>query len=231
MSYKVNDFTPKVVNEKTEVSVLTLILNARAEDFIPNYVIQEFEKDDDSNYHIDMITAASNMRALNYGITTVSHQETKGIAGRIIPAIATTTAAVSGLVMLEMLKYLLNIKDVTSYRSNFINLASPHLVYSDPMPAKMIDVAGVKVNEWTKFEYKKDTTLGEFKSYYEDVFKTNITMIVCGTAMVYAEFLGDENLEKMLSSVIKEVTDNSNVTFSLASEQEDHMIPDINIII
>lgn len=228
MSYKVTDFIPKVVNE---VSMATLTLNAKPEDFTPIYVAQEFEKDDDTNHHIEWITAASNMRALNYGINTVSHQETKGIAGRIIPAIATTTAAVSGLVMLEMLKYLLNIKDITSYRSNFINLASPHLVYSDPMPAKMIDIAGVKVNEWTKFEYKKDSTLGEFKTYYEEIFKTSITMIVCGTAMVYAEFLGEENLGKKLSSVIKEVANNSNVTFSLASEQDDLTIPDINIIL
>ena len=231
MSYKMTEFIPKVVNDKTEVSVTTLTVNAKPENFIPTYVIQEFEKDDDTNHHIEWISAASNMRALNYGITPVSHQETKGIAGRIIPAIATTTAAVSGLVMLEILKYLLNIKDVTSYRSNFINLASPHLVYSDPMPAKMIDVAGVKVNEWTKFEYKKDTTLGEFKTYYEDIFKTTITMIVCGTAMVYAEFLGEENLGKKLSDIIKDVTDNSNVTFSLASEQDDLTIPDINIIL
>jgi ubiquitin-activating enzyme E1 len=228
-SYKMTDFTPKVANEKNEVSMSTL--NAKPEDYKSNYVPQDFEKDDDTNHHIEWVTAASNMRALNYGIIPVSHQETKGIAGRIIPAIATTTAAVSGLVMLEMLKYLLNIKDVTSYRSNFINLASPHLVYSDPMPAKMIDVAGVKVNEWTKFEYKKDRTLGEFKSYYEEVFKTTISMIVCGTAMVYAEFLGEENLNKKLSDIIKEVTDNSNVTFSLASEQEDLTIPDINIIL
>lgn len=31
----------------------------------------EFEKDDDTNHHMDFITAASNLRALNYGIKTV----------------------------------------------------------------------------------------------------------------------------------------------------------------
>jgi ubiquitin-activating enzyme E1 len=229
MSYKVNDFTPKVANE---VSMAILTLNAKPEDFTPIYVAQEFEKDDDSNYHIDMITAASNMRALNYGITPVSHQETKGIAGRIIPAIATTTAAVSGLVMLEMLKYLLNIKSIDMYRSNFINLASPHLVYSDPMPAKMIDIAGVKINEWTKFEYKKDTTLREFKVYYEDMFKTTISMIVIGTAMVYAEFLDQDVLNKNLSSIITEILGegvHTNITISLASDDDTITIPDINI--
>jgi ubiquitin-activating enzyme E1 len=200
-------------------------------DFKSTYVPQEFEKDDDSNWHINWISAASNIRAMNYGIPVVDRQQTKGIAGRIIPAIATTTSAVSGLALLEVLKYLQGMNKVDMYRSTFINLAEPVLVYSDPLEAPMMDIAGIKVNSWTKFEYTKNSTLGEFKEYYDKMFNVSINMIVIGTAMVYAEFLGNNNLDKKLSEIIYETLDliPSNVSFCLGTDDDTKEVPTINV--
>jgi ubiquitin-activating enzyme E1 len=66
--------------------------------------VLEFEKDDDRNFHIDFVSAAANLRAVAYEIPTVSRLQSKLIAGKIIPAIVTTTAVVAGLVCLELYK-------------------------------------------------------------------------------------------------------------------------------
>ena len=198
-------------------------------DIVIKYNPMEFEKDDDTNWHVKWVTSASNMRASNYSIPIASMMETKGIAGRIIPAIATTTSIVSGLVMLEIIKYLLGYNKLDQYRSTFINLAEPILLHSDPMEAPSIMIGGIKMNSWIKFDYKQDSSLGEFKKYYDEMFKTNITMIVIDTAMIYADFLGDDVLEKKLSEIISEFPNRSNISFSLGSDDESLVIPNINV--
>merc|ERR1719333_1866324 len=89
---------------------------------LPGLEEADFEKDDDFNFHIDFITQVSNLRADNYFIANSDFQKVKLVAGRIIPAVATTTAAVCGLVMLELFKIVLE-KKADDLRTRQIGLA------------------------------------------------------------------------------------------------------------
>jgi ubiquitin-activating enzyme E1 len=89
---------------------------------LPELAVADFEKDDDFNFHIDFITAAANLRCDNYYIKRTDFQSCKVIAGKIIAAIATTTAAVCGLVILELFK-LLQKKNTDAYMNRQIGLS------------------------------------------------------------------------------------------------------------
>lgn len=93
----------------------------------------EFEKDDDSNYHIDFIAACANLRARNYKIGEAPRHKIKLIAGKIIPAIATTTAMVVGAVGIEIIKRIVG-KPASQFRNLFSNLALPLWLFSEPLP-------------------------------------------------------------------------------------------------
>lgn len=97
----------------------------------------DFEKDDDTNHHVEFVTAASNLRAENYNIQQADAMKTKQIAGRIIPALATTTAVVAGLVSIELYKVVeangkISKAPLESFKNGFLNLAGPFYTFSEP---------------------------------------------------------------------------------------------------
>jgi len=83
----------------------------------------DFEKDDDTNHHIDWIAAATNLRCFNYYIKETTRANCRMIAGRIIPAIATTTAMITGFVQLEVYKYIKGVK-LEAHRAATVNLGT-----------------------------------------------------------------------------------------------------------
>lgn len=62
----------------------------------------EFDKDDPQA--LDFVTSASNLRSEVFHIARKSRWEVKEIAGKIVPAIATTNAIIGGFIVLEALK-------------------------------------------------------------------------------------------------------------------------------
>jgi ubiquitin-activating enzyme E1 len=202
-----------------------------------NIVLKPEEFDKDNIIHVNFITASSNLRAINYSIPPITFQETKGIAGRIIPAIATTTSVVSGLIVLEILKYIINSNEdkIEKYRSSYINLADTSLVYSEPIAAGTTLVGGQEINIWTKFEFTHDTTIQKFKEYYENMFKTEMSMITYGTTILFSnlDFINcDIDITKNLSEIIKQI--NIDVDFNeisvitIISSNDELELPEIH---
>jgi len=151
----------------------------------------EFEKDDDSNGHIDLITAASNLRAINYRIKPAPRHEVKMIAGKIIPALATTTACVTGLVMIEMLKVLQAGKKVEAFKDSSNSLGINGYFFSEPSPPEKaqdeydpIEMSSVRCipsgfTKWAKTVVKEGAlTVQEFLDAFKAKTGVNCTAIL-----------------------------------------------------
>merc|ERR1711972_146182 len=68
-------------------------------------------------------------------IAEADWHKVKMIAGKIIPAMATTTAMATGLVSAELLKLVtLKSRKVDDFKNAFANLALPLWVMSEPLP-------------------------------------------------------------------------------------------------
>jgi len=157
-----------------------------------------FEKDDDANFHMDFITATSNLRAANYNIAPADKHKSKGIAGKIIPAMVTTTALITGLVCIEMLKLIQN-KKLEKYKNGFVNLALPLFAFSEPLapPKKNIrdDWAWTL---WDRFDVTGDITLQQFLDYFKNEHGLEVTMISSGVSMLYSFFMAKDKLQERL---------------------------------
>ena len=165
----------------------------------------DFEKDDDSNYHIDFITAASNLRAENYKIEQADRHKTKFIAGKIIPAIATTTALVTGLVVLELFKILDGQDDIEKYKNGFINLALPFFGFSEPIASPKDTYKGkngeVHIDKlWDRFEVE-NITLQELIDDFDSKGLT-INMLSSGVSLLYASFFPPVSISAMTHNLL-----------------------------
>ncbi|XP_032819064.1 ubiquitin-like modifier-activating enzyme 1 isoform X3 [Petromyzon marinus] len=171
----------------------------------------EFEKDDDANFHMDFIVAASNLRAENYDISPADRHKSKLIAGKIIPAIATTTAAVVGLVCLELYKIVNGNKKLESFKNGFMNLALPFFGFSEPIAAPKHVYYDTEWSLWDRFEVNgiqengEEMTLKEFTAYFLEKHELKIMMLSQGVSMLYSFFMGQAKLKERLDQKMTEI--------------------------
>ncbi|XP_065407554.1 ubiquitin-like modifier-activating enzyme 7 isoform X7 [Chrysemys picta bellii] len=165
-----------------------------------------FEKDDDSNGHVDFIMAASNLRAANYGIAPADWHKSKRVAGRIVPAIATTTAAVAGLACLELYKLVWGHRDLGSYCNSFLQLAEPLLARFRPLSPPATYKYGQETwSCWHRVEvpgigaHREELSLQELLDQLQGVHGLPVRTVLCGVTILYASFWAKQKREAQLA--------------------------------
>eukprot|EP00759_Apiculatamorpha_spiralis_P024831 PhF_6_TR27979/c0_g1_i1/m.41415/K03178/UBE1, UBA1; ubiquitin-activating enzyme E1 len=186
---------------------------------VPHLSPLAFEKDDDANFHIAFITSCSNLRATNYKLPTADFNKTKMIAGRIIPAMVTTTALITGIVLMEVAKLVCVPKanwSLTLFRNSFVNLAVAFTAFSDPIAPKVNHygpASNPKLVSWTlwdiiEIDLGRDVTFQELMDYFMTKLNLEVSMVSCGTSLVFSSFAASAKvrLPMKVSDVVREVS-------------------------
>ncbi|OAG32051.1 ubiquitin-activating enzyme E1 [Nematocida sp. ERTm5] len=181
---------------------------------------EEFEKDSSTNSHVEYVAFASNIRAKIYGISSLDILEVKRISGRIIPAIATTTSVVSGLAVLECIKYLITKptdvsdkslsepSDDSIFRNSFVSLALSVLMQSEPIPPYKEKVAlpnkEIFVSPWDLVEVQ-DIPLSEIMHKLGDEWGVEIHTVMSDLTVLYCSFYNAAKFKQNLSKTPSEI--------------------------
>lgn len=176
---------------------------------------EEFEKDNDDNHHIDFITATSNLRAAAYNIPPADREQTKLIAGKIIPAMVTTTSYVTGAVVVEATKYLCGERSLANFRDLFTNLALTSMIWSEPQPVKGTTYTDTDSGQsvtwslWDRFDVDegRDLTLQQLITLLETRYNLDIFMASLGDGkMLYSSFAKKKDrMAKPMAEVLAEM--------------------------
>ena len=198
----------------------------------------EFEKDDDSNFQIDIIYAMSALRCRNYKLEIMDWMTVKIKAGRIIPALATTTSSIAALQALELVKIAKN-SPIEEYRNSFLNLAIPLLQSSEPgacVKNKLRE--GLTTTLWDRWEISLPLAQCTIKNLF-DVLKTKYLLfprdIFKGKKPVYSyaaykdkKEINEELINKKMDVLLgidakKEEYVDLMVTFTLDEKSEEYI--------
>lgn len=189
-----------------------------------NKLVEIFDKD--NNDHVRILNIISNLRAKIYKIKEIDDLSCKLIAGRIVPALSTTTTVVTALSMMEIIKYVFNNlekeKRKIEHKDSFINLGINLYVESEPQKAKKIisgsydTIMGCKIlakpecfTNWDMIEiYRKKDGIENIKDilrYLKKKYDIDCNILRCDNKILYNCYI-ELNLNKRLYDIYKELS-------------------------
>ena len=186
---------------------------------------EKFEKDDDSNGHIDFIFSCSNIRARNYNIKEIEKPKLKIIAGKIVPAMATTTAAITGIVCLQLYT-LTQTNQIKYFRNCYLNLAVNRFIMVLPTPK--IEHKDIEYDEelsmpikaippnwtvWDKIIINGSKSVEELIHYIKKEYNVDVILITCNGITIVQTFILSNNDNKGLKieDIYKKEAKNRNI--------------------
>ena len=125
-----------------------------------------YQKDSTDEKIMNFMFSSSNLRARNYNIPEEEKIKIKFIAGKIIPALATSTSAVSGLLSLQ-LYVICQDKDYTKFRVGCLNLSNNLLNIAIPEELKMKIKCQITKGEIKEIEITPSTKINELLNILE----------------------------------------------------------------
>lgn len=182
-----------------------------------NFRIASVDFDKDLDEHMVVVAAASNLRARNYRIPEADLHTSRGIAGKIIPAIATTTAMVTGAICFELMKVLQQ-KPVSQLHNFFANLAIPIFTSEEPQPPKST-TALIKGKEWkwTAWDHidvkGPGLTVQGLMDWLEEEYGLELSMLSSGVTILFSVYMDpkkrNERSKMSLDTLVQTVTKKS----------------------
>jgi hypothetical protein len=207
----------------------------------------EFEKDNDSNFQIDIIYAMSALRCRNYKLEIMDWMTVKIKAGRIIPALSTTTSSIAALQTIELVKIAKNLP-LEEFRNSFLNLAIPLLQSSEPGACQKIQIReGLTTTLWDRWEVTLSggnctikNLFSKLKEQYllfpRDIFKGK-KPIYSYAAYKDKKDVNEELINKKMDSLLdidftKEIYVDLMITFTKDEKSEEYLknIPNVRLI-
>ena len=171
----------KDLNNAQSAEIIECFVDKQQQQGVPTVRPIDFEKDDDTNGHVDFLLAVSNLRACMYSIEPADKLQVKRIAGKIVPAIATTTSCVAGFVAVELCKLVQGDWRLDKFRNLFLNIGISLFLLSEPGACRKSKIAAdCYVSLWDKWTISGGSDTFTLRNFI-DAVKLKYKLTVSGT--------------------------------------------------